>query len=654
MERKKTVCPLDCWDMCGIVATVVGDRVMRLDGDPDDPVARGKLCSRTYRYPERAQASERILHPMKKERGQWRTATWEEALEEIAGRLASLRDAGRTHSVLQVQSAGSMGLLKTLSARFWNLFGGVSVAEGDFCLGAGKDALTAQLGDYRSHDWEDLLHSKLILLWGRDPFVSGPHRLGALRDAQKRGARVVAINPLQLARSSILDETVIIRPGSDGFLAAALLRELLLADRIDRSFVDAHTRGFEPFADALRQLDPSRLAEACNLPPREIARLADLYAEASPAAILLGTGVIRYRHGLETAALTTALPAFCGYYGVSGGGLSYTVRHKRGAAVDDHQEPRPDATSRPFSAGIWHHHIDRLGAAEMPIEFVWVAGANPVAMLPDSAHLARVFADIEFKVIVDFHWTDTARLADWVLPHPSFLEEGGVVSSWGTPYLGYQRAVIARQGESRTDLEIFQALADRLGFGAEMAGDEETWSRKLLGAAATDADWRTLLSDRRKVRNPIHEPVPYAGGRFATADGAYAFPSPGSLPKEGDLPRTSDAHPFLLLTPKSRERHLSQVLPRDEQEMLRGTMATDVAASMGAREGQFQIVSEHGRILAWLREDPQLQPGLIVLPLGGTVARGTAVNLLIGPDCASDGITPAYFDCPVRLEAPRT
>lgn len=157
MELEKTVCPLDCWDMCGIVATVAGTRVIRLDGDPEDPVARGKLCSRTYRYPDRAQSAERILQPMRRQPdGGWRAVSWDEALGEIAGRLDDLRRRQCTHSLLHVQSAGSMGVLKTLSARFWNLYGGVSVAEGDFCLGAGKTALTAQLGDYRSHDWDDL------------------------------------------------------------------------------------------------------------------------------------------------------------------------------------------------------------------------------------------------------------------------------------------------------------------------------------------------------------------------------------------------------------------------------------------------------------------------------------------------------------------
>ncbi|MCA9726572.1 MAG: molybdopterin-dependent oxidoreductase [Candidatus Eisenbacteria bacterium] len=692
---RRTVCPLDCWDACRIVATVSGDRVLRLDGDPTDPVARGKLCSRTYRYPERATSSERILHPMRRTTEGWKQASWDEAFEEIGGRLLDLRGRGRTASVLHVQSAGSMGILKELSHRFWNLYGGVTVAEGDFCLGAGKAALTRQLGDYRAHDWDDLVHARLVLLWGRDPFGSGPHRLRSLKAAKDAGARIVSINPLLLTRSSLLDETVRLRPGGDGWLALGMARVLLDRDLFAAGFL-RHTDGFEAFSSAVRSVAWEDIAHGSGVGAGEIERLATAYAAADPAAIVLGTGPIRYRGGVEAASWITALPALTGYYGRSGGGLTYTVRHQRDTAV-----PRwvgaPGSGRRTVSAGVWATQIATL---DPPIELLWVNGANPVAMLPDGDRIVRAMAGIACKVVVDFHWTDTARHADWVLPHPSFLEEEGLVTSWGHHGLAYQRAVVPVRGEARTDLEIFQGMAERLGFGPEMAGTPEEWSRRLAGERLIDAEWETLHRETgppvsegsaplpstpgaavpstpgtavpatpetagpaiergrsgsdapegpplRRVRSRVHESVPFVGGTFATPDARYRFPA--DLPDPSDLPCTSAEFPHLLLTPKSREHHLSQILDARQPMFLRGSMGTAVAAGLGRKESMVEIESAHGHLQAWLREDPELPENVVTLPPGGTVQRRSAVNLLIGPDTASDGITPAYFDCPVRV-----
>ena len=181
----RTVCPFDCWDACGMLAEVEGDRLVGLAGDPDHPISRGTLCSRTYRYPDRVESAERIRTPMRRSGDRFVPVSWDEALTEIVSHLARLRETAATRSILHVQSSGSMGVLKRLSARFWNLLGGVTVAEGDFCLGAGKTALELQLGDYRPHEWDDLRASRLVVLWGRDPLISGPHRMQFLKEARE-------------------------------------------------------------------------------------------------------------------------------------------------------------------------------------------------------------------------------------------------------------------------------------------------------------------------------------------------------------------------------------------------------------------------------------------------------------------------------------
>ncbi|MFN8549324.1 MAG: molybdopterin-dependent oxidoreductase [Candidatus Eisenbacteria bacterium] len=639
----RTVCPLDCWDACGMLAEVQGQRLLRLSGDPDHPISRGTLCARTYRYPDRVESGERILSPMRRVGDRFVPTSWDEALAEIVSHLERLRREGATQSILHVQSSGSMGVLKRLSARFWNLLGGVTVAEGDFCLGAGKTALEMQLGDYRPHDWDDLRAAKLVLLWGRDPLISGPHRMQFLKEARDSGARVVSINPLAIAGSPVVHETFALRPGSDAWLAAALAR-IILDERLEqRPFLEAHTEGFPRFREILAELSLERASAITGLPLADIRRLARSYAEADPAAILFGTGSIRYRNGLENAIWVTALPALLGYYGRSGGGLSYSQRHMRESDAGRWEAPT-SAHAREVSAARWHLELERL---DPKIEFLWVNGANPIAMIPDSAAMARAFARIPMKVVVDFHWTDTARAADLVLPSTSFLEEAGLVTSWGHAWLGWQAQALEPRGEARSDLQIWQALASRLGLADAMAGSPELWSRRLMGERVNDEEWRRLLGGEGPVRNRVHEKVPYADRCFPREGGRYLFPS--SPPDEALLPRTDPEHPFLLLTPKSRTLHLSQQLPSREPSALPGTMSSDVARAVGRERGRFALSSRLARIEVELEVDPALQPGLIVVPAGGTVHRGTAVNLLIEAECAADGVTAAYFDCPVSL-----
>lgn len=625
-----------------MIVHVEGGRAVKLEGHPDHPVARGALCARTYRYTERVYSPERILHPLLRDGVKFRTIGWEEALDRIAQRLARLRAEARTHSLLHAQSAGSMALVKDLSARFFSLLGGVTIAEGDFCLGAGKTALTEHLGDYRSHSWRDLeTHAGSVVLWGRNPFVSGPHRAVSLKAARLRGAPIVSINPVVVGPARLLDLHVPIRPGSDVHLAALLARVLQERGLLDAGFLERHVEEGDRFLAAIQAADPDRLLSWTGLSGRQVDELLALLIERRPTAILLGTGVIRHRFGQEAVGWIVGLAASLGNLGVPGGGVSFSVRHRRSADVS-WLEPSNGGRHRPLSAGRWPRLLQGL---RPPVDTLWVNGANPIAMLPDSTEVARALESIEFRVVCDFHMTDTARAATIVLPICSFLEEDAIVTSWGHELVGRQRRVIEPLGEARTDLWILQELAARLGFGSEMAGDELAWSRRLLAPVLGERQWREIAA-RGWTRNPIHEEVPYAD---------RAFPRPGArcrlpdrIPDEDPLPHDPD-YPAVLLTPKSHTQHLSQVVAEREPDLPAGRVSTDIAGGAGA-PGVFSVRSRSGRILARLEEDPALPPGLVVIPLSGTVHRGTSVNLLTADAMAADGVTPAYYDARVRVE----
>lgn len=621
-----------------------GDRPVRLQGNRRHPLTGAFLCARTVRYLDRVYSPDRITRPLVRERDRLVPVSWERALDLAAARLDAARRTRGPWSVMHYRSAGSVGLAKELGDRFWNLFGGVTELTGDFCLGAGKTALERHMGDYRAHSWEDLAHSRTIVLWGRDPFTSGPHVVPFLRRAVAAGARVVSVNPTDLGHPRIVADRVRVRPGGDRALALALCRSLIEQGLQDEAWIRRHGSGFEAFATALRRLDPERLERAAGIPGAAIDSLAARLSEDAPAAILMGTGLIRHADGVEAAAAVAMIPALLGTVGRPGGGISFSVRRKRGLDASVCR-PDPAAANREILSARMPGMLEGL---DPPVEVAWIECANPANAFGDSPGAGRALRSIPFVVVADFHRTATTDLADLVLPVTSFLEADDVVASWGQPHLALQRRILPPLGEAREDLAIYQSLAGRLGFGAGMEGTALDWCRRMVsGGAGGDGLFRELM-ERGFARNPAHEAVPWRDGRFATPSGKFEFLR-GIRPP--DPPQADPRHPLRLLTPKSAEHHLSQVLPDRRRARYDIRMSPAAMAGAGVAAGQaVRVASSRGAIEAVAAPDPSLDDDVVVLPFSGWAADANDVNALTPPDVAEDGVTFAYYDCRVRVE----
>src|SRR5262245_22836165 len=501
--RVRTTCNRDCPDACGIVATVDAGRIVKLQGDPDHPVTRGFLCYRTSRFLERQYDPDRVTSPLLSRNGSFRPVSWDAALDLIAEKMLRIKSESGGAAILHYRSGGTLGLMKFLNDRLFELFGPCAVKAGDICSGAGDAAQLADFGEEDSNDIFDLLNAKTILIWGKNPHVSGVHVLPVLKQARENGARIVTIDPVRHRGAELAELYLQPRPGGDTALALAIARRLFETGKTDplaASYCD-HLDAFRSLAFS-RDLDA--WAALADLTREEIVTVADLYA-AGPSAILVGWGMQRKAHGSQTVRLLDALGAISGNVGVSGGGVSFY--YKRRGAFDTSFGGASAEPPRQLLEPILGRQI--LDATDPPVRMVWVTAGNPVAMLPDAEAVRRALATRELTVVVDAFLTDTARAATVVLPTTTMLEDDDLVGAYGHHWLGEVRPVVPAPGEVKTDYAIARALASRLGLDAPFADDVETWKRRFL---APVADKGASLDAIRGgyVRNPLAAKVLFA------------------------------------------------------------------------------------------------------------------------------------------------
>ena len=233
-ELRRTACSLDCFDACGIVAEVEGDRIVRLGGDPRHPFTRGALCQKVNRYLDtRYYHPDRVLHPLRRTASGWQQISWDDALDLAVGHLARTREHHGSLSVLYHKGNGSFAGLKIMGERFFNLFGGVTQAVGRFCGGEADYGTVQSFGACAIHDPLDLAeHTRLFLIWGRNPAVTNVHMMPVIKEARARGARAIVIDPVVTKTVRYCDGAVHPRPGSDGHLAVGMAKVILARRRL--------------------------------------------------------------------------------------------------------------------------------------------------------------------------------------------------------------------------------------------------------------------------------------------------------------------------------------------------------------------------------------------------------------------------------------
>lgn len=635
--QKKTACNRDCPDACGLIATIEEGRITRLQGDPDHPVTQGFLCERTSRFLDRQYDPARLTTPLRRQGDAFVPISWEAALGEIADKLLTVRAESGPAAIMYYRCGGSMGILKGVCDYYFERFGPVTGKSGDVCTGAGDAAQLEDFGEEESHDLFDLLNSRTILLWGKNLHVSSVHLLPVLKAARERGATLVSIDPIHHRTADLCDLYVQPRPGGDVALALGVARWLFDEGRADPR-ADQYCDHLAEFRDLARSRTIPEWADQAGVATATLVELAETYARG-PAALHIGWGLQRRRHGAATVRVLDALGAISGNIGIPGGGVSYY--YKRRGAFDLSFARRDEVAPRLFPEPLFGPAI--LEANDPPVRVLWVTAANPVAMLPESRTVARALKTRELTVVVDSFLTDSARCAHIVLPTTTLLEEDDLLGAYGHHWLVESRPVVPPPEGVKTDYEIIQELARRTGLEAEFADDVETWKRRVLRPVA---DRGASLDDLRRgpVRNPLAPRLMYPDRKFPTPSGKVNLIH---RVETQPTPTTAD-RPLLLMALSTAKAQASQWPAHKQHGPAKAIVHPDAAP--GFADGSLaRLESEVGEMTVELQFDPRQRREIVLMDKGGWLSAGRCANALVKAEVTDAGGCAVYYDTPVRL-----
>lgn len=630
----RTACTRHCGDGCSLLVEQRPDGSLSVRGNPEHPFTRGFLCAKTARFGERLASPHRITTPLIREDGGFREASWDEALGLIAAQITRLR---RTpERMLHVFYYASFGLLHQASKLLFGALG-ASAFSGSPCLAAGAEALKRDFGAIRQGPLTDAVTAQRIVNWGRNADAQSVHLAAMLANARKRGACVLSIHPGDPGYASLSDEQIVIRPGTDRFLAAAAAK-LLLEHGLSADTRTALSRCFEPqaFLELLDgwSLDP--LLDACGASPEQARLLADWYSEDSATATLIGRGLQRYAFGGENVRFIDALAMLSGQIGREGAGV-YFKQGDLGNAAWGWTKARP-GYARTFPLAALAAHV---ALADPPVEFVWVEGMNLVTQCPDSLATAQMLRS-RFTVVVEPFMTDTARCATVILPPALLFECEDIVKNDSHEFVNHSAKVLEPRGQARSNFQIAAALGAMLEPPVAYPDPDE-----VMDAALRKGKLKASLAELR-VKGWLGRPVPstpWADGVFAHPDGLYRFPD--ALHPDAPAPV---GFPLRLLTPVRKDHLLSQV-PEDEQESPPRVYLSPQSPTLAGLDLSRPALLETalGSMTVQVEVLDSLHPDAVLYPRGDWLSRGGCVNRLITGRETDMGAQVAYYEQRARL-----
>jgi len=686
-----SVCPY-CGVGCQVEFRVRDSTIVEVAGR-EGPSNLGRLCVKGrfgfdyLRHPERLTTPLIRIEGAAKEpadcldlaraRRKFREATWEEAMARAAAGLLRIRDGRGPNALAGFGSAkGSNEEAYLFQKLIRTGFGTNNVDHCTrLCHAASVAALLEGIGSGAvTAPFTAAMESEVIVVIGARPTENHPVAATFLKEAAFRGAKLVVMDPRGTGLDRFAAEVVRFAPGRDVPLLNAMLHVVIHEELYDRQYVAAHTEDFGRLRDHVAALTPELMAPLSGVPAAQIRRVARLFAGARTAMILWGMGISQSTHGTDNTRCLIALALLCGQVGRPGTGLHPLRGQNNVQGASDaglipmslpDYHPVGEAPARERLEALWGATLDPepgLTVVEImhamergEIAGMYVMGENPAMSDPDLAHARAALARLDHLVVQDLFLTETAALADVILPASAWPEKDGTVTNTNRQ-VQMGRAAVPMPGQARQDLAIIVDLAHRLGLPWTYAHPREVFAEMTQAMPSlANITWDRL--DREdSVTYPC--PAPDAPGQEIVFADGFPTPSgrarlvPAGLRDPAELPDAD--YPFVLTTGRELEHwHTGAMTRRAEvldalQPAPTASLSPEALARLGAAPGgRLRLRTRRGAVELAARADPGLPDGLVFVPFA---YREAAANLLTTPQLDPDGKIPEYKFCAVHVE----
>ncbi|MBC8459019.1 MAG: molybdopterin-dependent oxidoreductase [Deltaproteobacteria bacterium] len=470
-----------CHGGCGVLVYTKNGRVAKIAGDPDCPINHGTLCSKGIASPQLAYHPDRLTYPVRrigpKASGKWERISWNEAMDTIAERILDYKERFGAESIVMGYGTGREN--EAVIYRFANLLGTPNVlTAGHFCYGPRIATSILTCGTNPIVDYEN--HPKCIMVWGNNLVISNPdcYKGEPFSVSLEKGAKLIAVDPRLTRIAARADVWLQLRPGTDTALALGMLNVIVNEELYDKDFVENYVHGWEPFVKRVSEYPLDKVEKVTWVPRDKIREAAQLFATTKPAAIQWGVAIEQQINCADNNRSLMALMGITGNIDVPGGQMLFKPPNIRNVGqFGAHKElPKQQAKKRLGGdrfrlAGnfaiinpkcVWDAIIEEK---PYPVKMLFLISSNPVLTRANAREVYRALEKVEFMAVSDFFLTPTAELADIVLPAATWLEMDYIGDFWKRHGYILPRRKVISVGECRSDHEMLNDLAHRVGQG---------------------------------------------------------------------------------------------------------------------------------------------------------------------------------------------
>lgn len=606
MKKLSGGCTLDCFDCCKFNVYVEDEKVVKIEGDKNHPYTKGFICKKGMAHLQRHNHPNRQYKPLLKVNGQWKEISFNEALELMAEKLKMYKEKFGSDSVLYYEQYGSGSVLKSIGDIFFNFYGGCSKQKGGPCWSAGIAAQKQNFGDVRSHSLEDMLNSKTIIVWGKNPANTTIHTMQMIKKAQKNGSFVIVIDPIETATAKKTDYYVRINPNGDTSLALAMAKRIIEKNRYCKEYINKYVNGFEKYMEYVTGLDMDYLCRKAGVSIEVVDFLVDKYTEKY-STILVGYGLQKYSYGGNTIQLIDALAAITGQIGESGGGVNYANRVFPDVINSDPYNSEKYADNKIFYTSKISSYINKNN-----IKMAVIVKSNLLNQLPGLNKLEESLNKVDFKVCFDQFLTDTAEACDLFIPTTTVLEsEDLLYSSMTNPYLTYIEKAVEPKDILMDEYSFFMALAEKLNIKEyPMVSKREYLSKVIEPLKEYDAD--ISLDYLKDNYFTIHKSIAWEDKKFLTKSGKFEV----IFNKDALTEEVIGNGSFRIITNHGSDSLFSQHY-MDKEEMAKAYINSKMAALNNFKDGQeINLKSSEGSIKVQLKIDDSISDNVIMMYVG--------------------------------------